>query len=192
MNPQIRVSLPSQVPNGTTSIDAFKGLRCSRMKAWVEQTAAAIALLGPVSGAHFNPPVSLVEALRGALLWREAAAYVPNQIVGCCAGAVLAHAMFSLPLIQSSHHERTGIVSGSASSWQPWDSCWSFSAIARPKRHLGWSPPGSERLTGSPRQHGSRIRRSPSPVPCRTPQRDDESPRARPHRPACQVISYSL
>jgi glycerol uptake facilitator-like aquaporin len=77
--------------------------------ATVAVLATLIALLGPVSGAHFNPAVSLVQALRGALPWREAAAYVPIQVLGCCAGAVLAHAMFSLPLIQSSLHERTGI-----------------------------------------------------------------------------------
>jgi glycerol uptake facilitator-like aquaporin len=78
--------------------------------ATVAVLATLIALLGPVSGAHFNPAVSLVQALRGALTWREAAVYVPIQIVGCCAGAVLAHAMFSLPLIQSSLHARTGIA----------------------------------------------------------------------------------
>jgi len=77
--------------------------------ATVAVLATLIALLGPVSGAHFNPAVSLVQALCGALPWREAAAYVPIQVLGCCAGAVLAHAMFSLPLIQTSLHERTGI-----------------------------------------------------------------------------------
>jgi glycerol uptake facilitator-like aquaporin len=77
--------------------------------ATVAVLAALIALFGPVSGAHFNPAVSLVQALRGALAWRDAAAYVPIQVLGCCAGAVLAHAMFSLPLIQSSLHERTGM-----------------------------------------------------------------------------------
>ena len=71
--------------------------------------ATLIALLGPVSGAHFNPAVSLVQALRGALPWRDAGAYTAIQIAGCCAGAILAHAMFSLPLIQSSLHARTGI-----------------------------------------------------------------------------------
>jgi glycerol uptake facilitator-like aquaporin len=77
--------------------------------ATVAVLATLIALFGPVSGAHFNPAVSLVQALRGALAWRDAAAYVPIQVLGCCAGAVLAHAMFSLPLIQSSLHERTGM-----------------------------------------------------------------------------------
>jgi glycerol uptake facilitator-like aquaporin len=82
--------------------------------ATVAVLATLIALLGPVSGAHFNPAVSLVQALRGALPWREAGAYVTMQILGCCAGAILAHAMFSLPLIQSSAHERTGIAQWTA------------------------------------------------------------------------------
>jgi glycerol uptake facilitator-like aquaporin len=78
--------------------------------ATVAVLATLIALLGPVSGAHFNPAVSLVQALRGALPWRDTAAYALVQILGCCAGAVLAHAMFSLPLIQSSLHARTGMA----------------------------------------------------------------------------------
>lgn len=76
--------------------------------ATVAALATLIALLGPVSGAHFNPAVSLAQALRGALPWREAGAYAVVQIVGCCAGAVIAHAMFDLPLIQYSIHARTG------------------------------------------------------------------------------------
>jgi glycerol uptake facilitator-like aquaporin len=72
--------------------------------------ATLIALLGPVSGAHFNPAVSLVQAFRGALPWHEAGTYTVVQILGCCAGALLAHAMFSLPLIQSSLHARTGMA----------------------------------------------------------------------------------
>lgn len=78
--------------------------------ATVAVLATLIALLGPVSGAHFNPAVSWVQALRGALPWRDAAAYTGIQIAGCCAGAILAHEMFSLPLIQSSLHARTGIA----------------------------------------------------------------------------------
>jgi glycerol uptake facilitator-like aquaporin len=67
-----------------------------------------IALLGPVSGAHFNPAVSLVMALKRALPWREASAYAVVQIIGCCLGAILAHGMFELPLFQHSVHIRTG------------------------------------------------------------------------------------
>ena len=77
--------------------------------ATVAVLAALIALLGPVSGAHFNPAVSLAQALRRVLTWREAGAYILIQIVGCCLGALLAHAMFDLPLIQSSLHARTGL-----------------------------------------------------------------------------------
>jgi glycerol uptake facilitator-like aquaporin len=70
--------------------------------------AALIALFGPISGAHFNPAVSLVMALQRRLLWSAAAAYVAVQVVGCCMGAVLAHAMFEMPLWQVSSHIRTG------------------------------------------------------------------------------------
>jgi glycerol uptake facilitator-like aquaporin len=76
--------------------------------ATVAVLATLIALLAPISGAHFNPAVSLVEALRSALPWREAGAFALVQVAGCCLGAVLAHAMFELPLIQSSTHARTG------------------------------------------------------------------------------------
>jgi glycerol uptake facilitator-like aquaporin len=76
--------------------------------ATVAVLATLIALLGPVSGAHLNPAVSLIEALRNRLGWREAIGYVGVQIVGCCAGAILAHAMFELPLIQTSTHVRAG------------------------------------------------------------------------------------
>lgn len=76
--------------------------------ATVAALAVLIAMLGPVSGAHFNPAVSLVEAVRGRLAPLETAAYVGMQIFGCCAGALLAHAMFSLPLVQIGTHVRAG------------------------------------------------------------------------------------
>ena len=74
----------------------------------VAALATLIALLGPVSGAHLNPAVSLVQALRGALRWSEAGGYALVQVLGCCLGAVLAHAMFGLPLVQASTHVRSG------------------------------------------------------------------------------------
>lgn len=67
-----------------------------------------ITTLGPVSGAHFNPAVSLVAALRRELPPGEATAYVAAQIAGCCAGAFLAHAMFELPLLQIAQTDRSG------------------------------------------------------------------------------------
>jgi glycerol uptake facilitator-like aquaporin len=76
--------------------------------ATVAVLATLIALLGPLSGAHFNPAVSLVEALRGKLSWSDMMAYAVVQVLGCCAGALLAHVMFELPVMQSSVHVRTG------------------------------------------------------------------------------------
>lgn len=67
-----------------------------------------IEVFGPVSGAHFNPAVSLAMALRGELPWARLAGYVPAQLLGAALGAVLAHAMFDLPLLQVSARLRTG------------------------------------------------------------------------------------
>lgn len=67
-----------------------------------------VAGLGPFSGAHFNPAVSLAMALRGALGVGALVAYTLAQVAGCVAGVVLAHAMFELPLIQASTHARQG------------------------------------------------------------------------------------
>jgi len=67
---------------------------------------AIILMFGPVSGGHFNPVVSLVDAAFGGLRRRDALAYVPAQIAGCTAGAVLANAMFSLSAISVSDTHR--------------------------------------------------------------------------------------
>ena len=67
-----------------------------------------IEVFGPVSGAHFNPAVSLAMALRGELPWTRLAGYVPAQLLGAALGAVLAHAMFDLPLLQVSAKLCTG------------------------------------------------------------------------------------
>jgi len=66
-----------------------------------------IRALCPVSGAHFNPAVSLVMVLLGSLSWRRFAAYVPAQLVGAFAGVALAHVMFGLPLWQAGTHVRS-------------------------------------------------------------------------------------
>jgi glycerol uptake facilitator-like aquaporin len=76
--------------------------------ATVAVLATLIALLAPVSQAHFNPAVSLVQSVRGSLSWGDAIAYTVVQVLGCCLGAILAHAMFDLPWLQSSVHVRTG------------------------------------------------------------------------------------
>lgn len=67
-----------------------------------------ITALGPISGAHFNPAVTLIMALRRELTAVAALLYIPLQILGCIAGAILAHAMFEQPLLQTSTHVRAG------------------------------------------------------------------------------------
>ena len=67
-----------------------------------------IAVLGPISGAHFNPAVTLVMRLRGEMGNRDAAAYVVVQVVAAIAGVVLAHAMFDQALLQPGTHVRSG------------------------------------------------------------------------------------
>jgi glycerol uptake facilitator-like aquaporin len=67
---------------------------------------AIILMFGPVSGGHFNPVVSFVDAAFGGLSWRDAAAYLPVQVAGCVAGAVLANLMFALPAVTISAKHR--------------------------------------------------------------------------------------
>ena len=67
-----------------------------------------ILTFGPVSGAHFNPAVSIAFALRGDISWRDATAYIAVQIAGGIVGVWMAHAMFELPLWQVSLTVRTG------------------------------------------------------------------------------------
>jgi glycerol uptake facilitator-like aquaporin len=67
---------------------------------------AIILMFGPVSGGHFNPVVSFVDAVFGGLSWREAAAYLPAQVAGCIGGAVIANLMFALPAVTLSTKHR--------------------------------------------------------------------------------------
>ena len=67
-----------------------------------------ITILGPISGAHFNPAVTLAFALRGQHPWSLSALYVPVQIIGGIAGVLLCHVMFDLDLWQVSTTARTG------------------------------------------------------------------------------------
>jgi glycerol uptake facilitator-like aquaporin len=67
-----------------------------------------ILIFGPVSGAHFNPVVSMVFALRKELPWRDAPAYITMQIAGALAGVWIAHLMFELSVWQLSSTLRTG------------------------------------------------------------------------------------
>ncbi len=73
--------------------------------------AALVALIltfGPISGAHFNPAVTIADAFEGGLPWREAPVYAGAQITGAIMGAMAAHLMFGLPLVSLSRHSRSG------------------------------------------------------------------------------------
>jgi glycerol uptake facilitator-like aquaporin len=83
--------------------------------ALLANTAATVAVLyvlievlGPFSGAHFNPLVSAALALRRQLPWRDLPAYIVAQLIGAILGAWLAHAMFDLAIVQTSTHVRSG------------------------------------------------------------------------------------
>ena len=68
-----------------------------------------ISMFGPISGAHFNPVVSLVMATKGALRWPDAGGYIIAQIIGGIMGAWIAHFMFDLDILQLSMKSRSGI-----------------------------------------------------------------------------------
>jgi glycerol uptake facilitator-like aquaporin len=73
--------------------------------------AALVALIltfGPISGAHFNPAVTLCDAWRRGTPWRAVPVYVVAQVLGAFAGVAAAHGMFGEPVFSASHHERAG------------------------------------------------------------------------------------
>jgi glycerol uptake facilitator-like aquaporin len=70
---------------------------------------ALISCFAPLSGAHFNPVVSLVLAGEGKLAWRDAGVYVAAQFAGAILGVWLAHLMFAVPVLELSVHVRTGL-----------------------------------------------------------------------------------
>src|SRR6185437_3062638 len=73
--------------------------------------AALVALIltfGPISGAHFNPAVTLADAWQGGMPWREVPAYVVAQGVGAFGGVAVAHVMFGKALFSASQHVRAG------------------------------------------------------------------------------------
>src|SRR5947209_15349694 len=67
-----------------------------------------ILTFGPISGAHFNPCVTLADATQGGLPWREVPGYVAAQLVGAFAGVAAAHLMFEEPLFSASRRARAG------------------------------------------------------------------------------------
>ena len=73
-----------------------------------------ITVLAPLSGAHFNPCVSLYAAMRGEMAWSQAALYSGTQLVAAILGVWLTHAMFAVPILQVSAHLRDGAPQGLA------------------------------------------------------------------------------
>lgn len=123
-----------------------------------------ITVLGPISGAHFNPAVTLVFTGKRELPVNDAALYVVAQVAGGIAGTMAAHLMFGLPLLDFSAKVRTGDRNGSPKPSPPSVSSrrsWPASGFSG-RRSLGWSACTSRRPIGSrPRPH-SPIRPWPS------------------------------
>ena len=71
---------------------------------------ALILVFAPISGAHFNPVVSVVMSFRGDLTWKALPVYIAAQFAGAIAGVIAAHAMFSLPLLEVSAKARPGLA----------------------------------------------------------------------------------
>ena len=104
--------LATVVGSGVMGVALADGNDAVALLANAAATAAVlyvlIEVLGPVSGAHFNPAVTLAFRLRGEIGGREAAAYVAVQLIAAILGVLLAHLMFELPLLQPGIRVRTG------------------------------------------------------------------------------------
>src|SRR5438270_136660 len=87
-------------------------LRLFSLAATAAGLVALILAFGPVSGAHFNPVVSLADAFFGGIAWRDVPAYLGAQVVGAIGGSVVANLMFGLDAVSWSHHHR-----GSGGVW---------------------------------------------------------------------------
>jgi glycerol uptake facilitator-like aquaporin len=90
-----------QLSPGDTGLQLFENAAATATGLY-----AIILMFGPVSGGHFNPVVSLLDATFGGMSWPYALSYIPVQIIGCISGAVLANAMFAKAAISISTHHR--------------------------------------------------------------------------------------
>ncbi len=136
--------------------------------------AALVALIltfGPISGAHFNPAVTLAEASQGGVRWVEVPAYIGAQVMGAFAGVAAAHTMFEAPLFFASRHVRAGgaqTFSEFVATFGLVAVIWGCARLRAPAVPFAVAayitPP-----TGSRRPRPSRIRRLRLPVPPVTP-----------------------
>jgi glycerol uptake facilitator-like aquaporin len=90
-----------QLSPGNTGLQLFENAAATATGLF-----AIILMFGPVSGGHFNPVVSFVDATFGGLSWRDASAYLPAQVAGCATGAVVANVMFSRAAFEISTKHR--------------------------------------------------------------------------------------
>jgi glycerol uptake facilitator-like aquaporin len=90
-----------QLSPGNTGLELFENAAATATGLF-----ALILMVGPVSGAHFNPVVSFVDACFGGMTWRDATAYLVSQVAGCSFGAVVANLMFSRSALSISTHHR--------------------------------------------------------------------------------------
>jgi arsenate reductase len=90
-----------QLSPGNTGLQLFENAAATATGLF-----AIILMFGPVSGGHFNPVVSFIDAAFGGLSWRDAAVYLPAQVLGCIFGAIVANVMFSKAAIEISTKHR--------------------------------------------------------------------------------------
>ena len=90
-----------QLSPGNTGLQLFENAAAT-----AAGLAAIIMMFGPVSGGHFNPVVSLVDAVFGGITWKDAGAYLPAQVAGCVLGAIVANVMFSRAALELSTRHR--------------------------------------------------------------------------------------
>ena len=126
--------------------------------------AALVALIltfGPLSGAHFNPIVTLAEGVSGVLPGRDVPVYIAAQVTGGLLGTVVANLMFEGPIVSLSHHGRSGpaqLLSEVVATFGLLLIIGTVAGDGRAPSRLRWRPT-SPRRTGSRRRHRSRIRR---------------------------------
>lgn len=101
-----------------------------------------VTIFGPLSGAHFNPAVTLWFALRGRMAWRQASAYVAVQFAAAILGVWLAHAMFAVPVLQVSRHLRDGPAQALA------EFVATFGLLATIAGAVRFAPPATPMLVG--------------------------------------------
>jgi glycerol uptake facilitator-like aquaporin len=147
---------------------------------------AIILMFGPVSGGHFNPVVSLADAVFGGLAWRDAAAYLPVQVAGCIAGAIVANLMFAQAAVSISAKHRASPAHFLSEIIATLGLVLLIFALARPAgpgphpRRL--APTSAPRISSLPRP-ASPTRRSPS-AGCSQPPSQASPPRRCPHSSA--------